>query len=196
VAYRSPFSVPSRFTVSNSPEYVDTVYLGAWPREVFDQVGRFDDTLAINEDYEHSYRIRQAGGRVYLAPDIRSDYYGRQTLSELGKQFFRYGQGKVRVLVKAPGSARPRHLAAPALVLGAILAPIHRWAARLWGGVLLSYALANGIASIRAAAQKGWGVRLRLPVVFALMHLAWGSGFWYEIARIIWRAWQAAPHQK
>jgi succinoglycan biosynthesis protein ExoA len=199
-AYRSPFSVPSRFTISDKPEYVDTVYLGAWPREVFDQVGRFDETLAINEDYEHSYRIRQSGGRVFLSPDIRSDYYGRQTFSELGRQFFCYGQGKVRVLIKASGSARPRHFAAPALVatlvLGAILAPVHRWAARLWGGVLLSYAFANGAASILAAAGKDWGVRLRLPVVFALMHLAWGSGFWYEIVRIIWKARQAAPLQK
>lgn len=187
-AYRSPFSVPSRFTVSNKPEDVDTVYLGAWPREIFDQVGRFDETLAVNEDYEHSYRIRKAGGRVFLTPDIRSDYYGRQTLRELWQQFFRYGQGKVRVLVKASGSARPRHFAAPAfvaaLILGAILAPVCRRAARLWKGVLLSYALANGTASILAAAGKGWGMRLRLPVVFTMMHLAWGSGFWYEIARI------------
>jgi len=186
-AYRSPFSVPSRFKVSDKAEDVDTVFLGAWPREIFDRVGRFDPALAVNEDYEHSFRIRQAGGRVYLAPDIRSDYYGRQSPASLGQQFFRYGQGKARVLAQAPGSARPRHFAAPALVaalmLGVILAPVHRRIARVWGSVLVSYALANGAASIRAAAQQGWGMRLRLPVVFATIHLAWGAGFWYEIAR-------------
>ncbi len=187
-AYRSPFSVPSRFKVSDQAEFVDTVYLGAWPRAIFDQVGRFDENLAVNEDYEHSYRIRQAGGRIFLAPDIRSDYYGRQTPARLGQQFLRYGRGKVQVLAQAPGSARPRHFAAPALVaalvLGAILAPVNHRIAR---GVLASYALANGAATIQAAAQQGWGVRLRLPVVFAIMHLAWGSGFWTEIARRVFR---------
>jgi cellulose synthase/poly-beta-1,6-N-acetylglucosamine synthase-like glycosyltransferase len=125
-AYRSTFSVPSRFTVSQHPEYVDTVYMGAWPHRVFERVGRFDGTLAVNEDYEFNYRIRQVGGRIYLSPDIRSEYYGRQTFGALWQQFFRYGGWKFKVLVKHPASARPRHFVAPAFVValsgGALLA--------------------------------------------------------------------------
>ena len=238
-AYRSSFGVPSRFTVNQRAGYVDTVYLGAWPRTVFDRVGRFDENLKVNEDYQLNYRIRAAGGRIYLTPDIRSDYYGRQTLGELWQQFFRYGEGKFAVLVKHPGSARPRHLVAPAfvaaLVGGAILAPLSHMVRRLWGRLLTIYGLAALIASLRAdwftsplrpaggfpfpshgegilhapdspspRVERGSGGEVnkrdsifnppitrpgqvsdlfRLTIVFACMHLAWGSGFWVGALR-------------
>lgn len=186
-AYRSPFSVPSRFTVSDRAEFVDTVYMGAWPRAVLERLGGFDESLAVNEDYELNVRIRQAGGRIYLAPDIRSEYYGRQTPGALGRQFFRYGGWKFKVLRKHPASAQPRHLIAPAFVAaavgGAALAPVDHRIARLWGVVLASYATALGAASVRQAARDEWRLLPRLPVVFACIHVAWGSGFWAEALR-------------
>lgn len=180
-AYRSPFGVPSRFTSGGRAGFVDTVYLGAWPRGVLERVGRFDESLAANEDYELNVRIRKAGGRVYLAPDIRSDYYGRQTFGALWRQFFHYGGWKFHVVAKHPTSIRPRHTAAPAfvaaLVLGALAAPFSRRIARLWRMALVTYGAANGAASIYAAKGDSDAL-LRLPAVFAGMHLAWGIGFW------------------
>jgi succinoglycan biosynthesis protein ExoA len=231
-AYRSPFGVPSRFTINRGAGYVDTVYLGAWPRAVFERLGRFDERLKVNEDYEFNYRIRAAGGRIYLAPEICSDYYGRQTLGGLWRQFFRYGEGKFAVLVKYPGSARPRHLVAPAfvaaLVGGAFLAPVFRAVRRLWGILLAIYGAAALIASLRAQtlplpsapiltsvdSSDGRGGSMtrpgqvsdlplhqsvdnphsmitRLPVVFACMHLAWGSGFWIGAIRWLWHRKEA-----
>jgi succinoglycan biosynthesis protein ExoA len=190
-AYRSPFSVPSRFTVSRRAEYVDTVYLGAWPREVFEQVGRFDESLAVNEDYEFNYRIRRAGGRIYLSPNIRSRYYGRQTPGALWRQFFRYGTWKCRVLAQHPRSVKLRHLVAPAFVAalagGGVIGAFSRPVRRLWTLVIALYAAANAIASLREAARAGWSLMLRLPLVFAIIHLAWGSGFWSAILRRVVR---------
>ncbi len=186
-AYRSPFGVPSRFTTSARAGFADTVYLGAWPRAVFARVGGFNTDLVANEDYEHNYRIRQAGGRVYLAPDIRSEYISRQTLGALARQFFRYGRGKCQMLLLYPRSARPRHLVAPAfvaaLVGGAPLARFSRTAARLWGALLATYGLASAVASLDAARRSEPGHLFRLPLVFATMHLAWGAGFWVELGR-------------
>ncbi|MBN2303173.1 MAG: glycosyltransferase family 2 protein [Anaerolineae bacterium] len=188
-AYRSPFGVPSHFTISQQAGYTDTVYLGAWPRAVFDRVGLFDESLAVNEDYEFNYRIRKARGRIYFTPDIRSDYYGRQTLGPLWRQFAQYGHWKFTVLVKHPASVRPRHLVAPvfvaALVVGALLAPLNRRIGQMRRGLLLIYGAANSIASVRAAREHGWGVLVRLPAVFATMHLAWGGGFWRAALRWI-----------
>lgn len=188
-AYRSPFSVPSRFTVSRRAEAVDTVYLGAWPRDVLVRLGGFDESLAVNEDYELNVRIRRAGGTVYLSPTIRSDYYGRQTLGALWRQFFRYGAWKFRMLRKYPGSARPRHLVAPLFVavavVGAALAPLHRALAGLWAAALGSYALALGGASLWSAYRDGWAHLPRLPFVFACIHIAWGSGFWSAALRTV-----------
>ncbi len=186
-AYRSPFSVPSRFTISEKTEFVDTVYMGAWPRAVLERLGGFDESLAVNEDYELNVRIRQSGGQVYLTPDIRSAYYGRQTPDAIARQFFRYGAWKFKVLRKHPDSVRPRHLVAPAFVAaavgGAILAPLNRRILRLWEAVLASYVAALSAASVRQATRDGWQNAIKLPVVFACMHVAWGSGFWLEALR-------------
>ena len=79
-AYRSPFCVPSRYRISRHAEYADTVYLGAWPRRVFDQIGSFDEALAINEDYEFSYRIgARAGGFSSRRISIRTITGGRRS---------------------------------------------------------------------------------------------------------------------
>lgn len=190
-AYRSPFCVPSRYRISRHAEYADTVYLGAWPRRVFEQIGGFNEALAVNEDYEFSYRIRKAGGRIYLTPDIYAEYYGRQTLGALWRQFFRYGRWKLRMLAGHPASVRPRQIIAPAfvaaLVGGALLAPFSRWIVWLWRLTLISYGLTNLAASIRQAAHDGWERLPRLSAVFACIHLSWGSGFLIEAAILIMR---------
>ena len=59
---------------------VDTVYLGAWPRRVFERIGLFDEEQVRNQDDEFNYRLRASGGRIVLTPEIRSLYYNRSTL--------------------------------------------------------------------------------------------------------------------
>lgn len=181
-AGRSPFAVPSAFHVSQAAAFTDTVYLGAWPRWVFERVGGCNEHVGVNEDYELNVRIRQAGGRIYLTPAIRSTYYGRQTLGALARQYWRYGRSKVRTLAAHPRSLRPRQLAAPALVaalaLGGPLALISRPIRLLFGLLLFAYGAANLLASVQAAARSGWGLLPRLPAVFAAMHISWGAGFW------------------
>ncbi|MFN8377851.1 MAG: glycosyltransferase family 2 protein [Anaerolineae bacterium] len=181
-AGRSPFAVPSAFHVSQSATWTDTVYLGAWPRWVFERVGGYNEQVGVNEDYELNVRIRQAGGGIYLTPAIRSTYYGRQTLPELARQYRRYGQSKVRTLAAHPGSLRPRQLAAPVLVaalaLGGMLAWISRPIRILFGLLVLAYATANLLASVHVASRSGWALLPRLPAIFATMHLSWGVGFW------------------
>lgn len=192
VGYCSPFGVPSRYRISRRAEYVDHVFLGAWPRELFEHIGKFNPGLTVNEDYEFHYRVRKAGGRIYLSPDIASEYHGRRTLGGLALQYFRYGADKFRMVRQHPSSIRPRQLVAPtfvaALVGGVLLAPLHRWIKRLWQVMIVCYALVNLTASLReAACRDDRSLAIRLPAVFATMHLSWGSGFWVELLRQLWQ---------
>ncbi len=191
-AARSPFGVPARFHYSAKAGYVDTVYMGAWPKEALERVGGFDESLVRNQDYELNFRLRKAGGRIYYDPRIRSEYYGRQSLGALWRQYFQYGVWKAAVLAKHPDSVRPRHLAAPALVaglvFGAIGAPFCIWGRALLAIVGVSYVLALLIASVLTASCTGWDVLVRLPLAFATMHIAWGCGFWTGVIREVIRA--------
>lgn len=203
-ACRSPFAVPTAFHTSAHGQFTDTVYLGAWPRWVFDRVGEFDARMVPNEDYELNYRIRQAGGRIYLSPNIHSHYFGRQTLGALALQYGRYGRGKVSTLRKSPASMRPRQLVAPAFVaalaVGASLALVglamgQRSIAGAWGALVLAYVvLALGFA-LAAALRAGWALFWRIALAFAVMHLAWGAGFWAGLLRVPARvAVDPTPH--
>ncbi len=187
-ATSSPFGIPTRFHHSNRPGYVDTVYMGAWPRAALARVGGFDEALIRNQDYELNYRIRRSGGRIYFAPDIRSTYYGRQTLPTLARQYFQYGVWKARVIARHPASIRPRHLVAPAFVAalagGAALGPLSRWGGRLFAFAAGSYALANLAASTWLAVRRGWRLLPRLPLAFATLHLTWGAGFWWGVVQL------------
>lgn len=181
-AGKSPFAVPTAFHVSQTPQYTDTVYLGAWHRTLFDRIGLFDERFVINQDYELNYRIREAGGKIYFTPAIRSIYYGRQTLRALWRQYFRYGKGKVRTLRKHPASLRPRQLVAPVFVAGliggAVLGVFSEPLRLLWLVGIALYLLLSLAFSWKAARAAERSLFWRLPLVFLTIHLAWGVGFW------------------
>lgn len=193
-AMKSPFAVPSAYHVSTRDQYTDQVYLGAWRRDIFGRVGMFDERYLANEDYEFHYRIREGGGKVFLAQAIRSQYHGRQTVRALARQFFTYGRSKPRTLMSHPRSMRPRHLVAPTFVGALVVLPLLAlllfflpvagslaWA--FAGGALIAllglYALCSLLFSFRAARRAHDPQLLGvLPMIFATVHFAWGVGFW------------------
>ena len=60
---------------------VDTIYMGAWPRWVFDRVGMFDPDLQRNQDSELCLRVRAAAFLVCQgSANIRSQVEGREVI--------------------------------------------------------------------------------------------------------------------
>ncbi|MBM4465158.1 MAG: glycosyltransferase family 2 protein [Chloroflexi bacterium] len=177
----------SKFHYASEEQYADTVYLGAFPRHVFDRVGLFNERLMRNQDYELNYRIRAAGGKIFLSPAIRSSYYGRSTLGELWQQYFQYGFWKPEVLHMHPRSVRPRHLVAPLFVFGllvtGLLGLVHRGFLNLFLLVISGYLLASLLSSLLIARREGWRYFPLLPVAFGVMHFGWGLGFLLGLVR-------------
>lgn len=182
LATSSPFGVGgARFHYSDQEEWVDTVYMGAWPRSVFERIGGFDEEMVRNQDDEFNYRLQAAGGRVLLSPRIQSRYYNRSSLRSLWRQYYQYGLYKVRVLQKHPLQMRPRQFAPIALVSavlgGALLAPFSRMLRGLWLLAVVLYGAANLAASLHTARRHGWEHLRFLPVVFGTLHFSYGLGF-------------------
>ena len=176
----------SRFGVGNvafrvhqaEPGITDTVPFGAWPRSVFDRVGRFDEELVRNQDDEFLFRLAQAGGRVWYDPSIRSQYFSRASFRSLWRQYHQYGVYKVRVAQKRGGFSSPRHLVPAAFVVGvtaSALLSLRRRQARWFVVTAGTYATANAIAARQVATRS----QVRAPEVslaFLTLHTSYGLG--------------------
>jgi glycosyltransferase involved in cell wall biosynthesis len=165
----------------------DSVPFGAYRREVFERVGNYDEGMNRGEDDEFNYRLRAAGGRIVLSPEIRSTYFCRDTLEGLARQYWGYGLAKAGVLGRHPERLRLRHLIPSALVValggGALLSVVSRrfaWIPVLAGG---AYAIAAGLASWRIASKGNKQEARWLPAVFACIHLPAGAGFLLGLIR-------------
>ncbi len=189
LATSCPFGVGTgKFHYSEREEFVDTVYLGAFPKSTLLALGGYDETFLRNQDYELNYRIRRAGGKILLTPAIKSHYYTRSSLRKLLSQYFQYGFWKVRMLQKHPRSVRVRQLVPPLfvliLLLSGALSAISSLAAWVFALVIASYLSLSLAFSFSIAARKGWRYLPILPVIFACLHLSWGLGFLYSLAQL------------
>jgi glycosyltransferase involved in cell wall biosynthesis len=166
---------------------VDTVPFGAFRRVTFEKIGKFDENLLTNEDYEFNARLRQAGGRVWLDPAIRSVYFARPGLGSLARQYFRYGYWKRQMLRRYAHTLRWRQALPPVFVLSLIglllLAPWWNMAGWLLLAEVLVYlfALLVGSAPAVLRAKKGPRLLLGVPAAIATMHLSWGTGFLWSL---------------
>lgn len=179
VAVTSPFGIGNaHYRYVEREMWVDTVYLGAWWKSTLEAVGGFDETWLVNQDYELNHRLRKSGKRILLSPSIKCWYYVRPTLKGLLKQYFRYGFWKVKTLRKHPDSLMWRQLIPPAfifaLVLSLALTPI---LGKITGIVPGLYLLAAALVSAKLVIRDRFQYIFILPVIFPIIHLAWGAGF-------------------
>ena len=160
----------------------DTVPFGAFDRRWLERIGLFNEQLLTNEDYEYNYRIRQAGGRVWLDPTIRCVYFARPTLTALARQYWRYGFWKAHMLRRYPRSLRLRQAIPPAFVaallilsMASLFSPV---AAIGWIALTALYlAVLLGAALLRSVRGRDISLMVGLPAAWAMVHVCWGAGF-------------------
>ncbi len=167
--------------------YVDSVYLGAWKREIFRDTGLFDVNMIRNQDDEFHYRAKSLGKLIYLNPDIKSWYFPRSSLKKLFSQYFQYGYFKPLVLKKVSSEIKPRHLIPSAFTLYFLTLPI-------------SYLLVGNLAFLPAviylllnvyfssSAKGSFQEKLWCLLIFPCLHLAYGSGFIIGFFRMLFKS--------
>lgn len=180
-AMHSRFGIGAVFHFATTETECDTVYMGMWPREVFEEVGLFDAELVRNQDDELSYRIRKAGGRILVTPSMRSLYQNRESWRALARQFYQYGEWKVRVLQKHPRQMSLRHFVPPAFQLGvggaAALAPVWHAAGWIAIGAVAVYATVLALVAALSREAATWQERARLCFALGAIHQCWAAGF-------------------
>lgn len=168
------FSARARFVAA------DNVAV-AYRRAVFEKVGLFDESFDACEDVEFNTRVRLAGLTCYFAPEIRVDYRPRASWGGLFYQLARYGRGRSRLARKHPSSLTLPGIVPvawlvwlPAMLALSFVSPV--LAAVFLASVAL-YGLVVLAESVRLAWRQRPAVALRVPWVFAAVHLGYGWGF-------------------
>ena len=171
IAFRSPWAIgPARFHHASRPTEADTVYLGAMRKDTWDALGGMR-TLpsSVAEDADFYYRLRKTGGSVLVDPAIITVYRPRETVTDLWRQFYRYGLGKADMLYINGEFPSWRPLAPLALILGLAAGLI----LLLWGDPrLLTVVLVAWLVALVIASRLS-------PLVLiatAVMHLSYGIG--------------------
>jgi len=168
---------------------VDTVPFGSFKRALIDQIGLFDESLLTNEDYEFNARVRKAGGRIWLDPAIRSIYFARATMLELARQYWRYGFWKWRMLRRYPSTLRLRQALPPLFVLSLLIMTLLSFFIpfAVYGlalEIMLYFSIMTLAGLYVAFRQRKPYLIFGLPLIIAVMHSSWGSGFLWSMLNL------------
>lgn len=157
---------------------VDHTVMSCYRREVWDTIGGYDESLLSNEDFDFDYRANLQRFNVWSLPSPKYSLVARADICSLLRQRIRYGYWKWQVIKRHPRSLRMRQLLPVAMTAGAITSAISSF----WRPELLGFPLAYGMVlclyttslSIHESTKLRWW---RLAIIYAVIHLAYGSGF-------------------
>ena len=191
-------SLSHRFGVGNAhyrlancrqPKWVDTVPFMCCREEVFQRIGLFNENRRRGQDMEFSLRLRHAGGRTLLVPDIASCYFARSDM----KAFWQHNwtNGVWAILPFLYSDIVPvswRHLVPLAFVVSLLTSAglAMRSPTGLW--ILGSLAGVYTGASLAASLQVSWRERdprylALMPLVFSSLHIGYGLGSLWGVVR-------------
>ncbi len=196
-ALASPLGVGgAKYRSADAEGFVDTVFLGAFRRRVFETVGLWDPGAITNEDAELNQRILDSGGQIYLSRDIVVHYFPRDSFKTLARQYYKYGRGRARTLLKLGSFPTLRPLAPFALVAGAtaLLAVPPLWPVAPLA--LATYALATGAEAVRVGGNLGPSAVPLVWAMFPVLHASHGVGFAAGLLQYLRKPdWPAQPER-
>jgi glycosyltransferase involved in cell wall biosynthesis len=172
------------------PKWVDTVFGGCYKKEVFQKIGLFNENLVRSQDLEFNLRLKKAGGKILLVPNIVSYYYPKSNLKDFFIHNFEDGIWVIfpLKLVKIP--FRLRHYIPFIFVLSllgtgilGILLPVFLWLFLFILGLYFSVSIYFSIKI--SAKEKDVRFLFLLPVVFVTRHIGYGLGSIWGLMKLL-----------
>lgn len=163
------------------PIEVDTVPFGCYKREVFDRIGYFNEKLVRNQDIEFNLRLKRAGGKIVLFPDIELTYYARSTYRDLSKNNFENGFWVIAAKKYAEVPYSKRHLVPLMfvlfLLLGFLISLVVTYFLFVYISLLVTYFVTVIIFSFSHALEaKKLNLLFAAIVSYLVLHISYGVG--------------------
>jgi len=168
---------------------VDTVFGGCYKKEVFKKIGLFNEKLHRSQDMEFNIRLKRAGGRIILAPDIVNYYYPKSNFKDFLLHSFDSGFWSIYPSKFTKKPLKLRHCIPLLFILGImgtlVLSIFFPPFFTLFLSILYSYLLFNLYFSAEISIrEKGFKYFLVLPLVFIIRHFGYGFGSFLGLLKI------------
>jgi len=161
--------------------FVDHGHHAGFDFAMFRKIGGYDETFSHNEDAEYDTRVAAAGGQIFLDADIRLAYRPRATALKLWRQYYNYGRGRARTILKHKVRPRLRQLfpvlSLLALAGSTIIAP---FTALGWLYPVIYFG-ALAAASVWLTVKHGSACGLLGGPAAFIMHVSWALGFLKQV---------------
>ncbi|HFU74709.1 MAG TPA: glycosyltransferase family 2 protein [Arcobacter sp.] len=167
-------------TGCNEIREVDTVAFGCYRKSAFDKYGLFDEKLIRNQDIELNKRIINAGGKIYLIPNVESTYYARENFSALAKNQYQNGFWNILTAyhTKTLNSLSFRHFV-PLLFVFSLLLPLLFtlvFSELIWITLFSLFSYLSLVIIIAIKLKKNSNSFLYLIISFLTLHFSYGLG--------------------
>jgi glycosyltransferase involved in cell wall biosynthesis len=174
----------------DEPTWADTAAFGCYRRELFGEIGLFDERLLSSADLDFNGRILAAGGRILLVPEIVVKYFADATLGAFWKHNFADGVWISYVMKFGKKAWSWRHWVPAAFVVSLLatfaLSAVNRWFLWLGLGIAGLYAVVNVAVSLQIAVREREArYAFLLPVVFAVRHFVHGMGTLFGLVLVV-----------
>lgn len=181
IAMSSPIGVGN--AKHRFPDYEGYAEMACFPvfkKEVFNQIGYFDEELVRNQDDDFCFRLRLNGGKVFISPKAKSFYYVRDNLKKLFDQYYQYGYWRIFLLKKhkLPIALRQQipffffSLVLILILIGILLNDVFISLA-----LPIIYLLSLILYTLKIIIFEKKLYILWLPIVIFILHFSYGSGF-------------------
>lgn len=160
-------------------QFVDHGHHALMRLDLFRAVGGYREDMSHNEDAELDLRLVRANGRIWIEPAAAIVYWPRGFAIALWRQYCGYGSGRARTMRLHRQRPKLRQVIPPSILCAALVALASPFLPAL-GIPVLSWIVATLVFGAFVGVRSGGGCAMMAGVPAAIMHLAWGWGFFYQ----------------
>jgi len=158
-------------------------------RDVFCKEGGFNEAVFPNDETELLSRLAHKGHKMIYDPSVFVERSQRRSFSELAKQFFSYGTGRMKQMFLHPSFIVWRFLLPSLGLVYLAILPILVFIYGWWPLLpLVPYIAVTLLMTVYATVRErdAWALVL-LPLSYPIVHVCYGAGLSWELVRSVYQ---------
>lgn len=164
--------------------YVDHGHHAGFDKDVFLDLGGYDESFVCNEDAELDTRILKSNRKIFLVGDAAITYFPRRDLQGLARQYFSFGSGRAKTIRKHLVFPRLRQLLPVVALIGSIASlALAYFDIRFLMFPLTYLAVCLGWGLQLAIKGRSWHLALS-GLAAIVMHMSWATGFLAQLFKM------------